>query len=58
MSNCDLCIYRDSVGGYPDGQDMFVCQIEDRMTDNDVELSNVGQCPYYVYDKDYFGGIE
>ena len=26
---CDRCKYASSIGGYPDGEDMFVCACED-----------------------------
>lgn len=47
-SNCDLCIYADGVSGYEDGQDMFVCGIENSLTDEDVECANKNECPYYI----------
>ena len=46
-SDCDLCIYADAVGGYPDGEDMFVCDIEDELSGEDVECANEGKCPRY-----------
>lgn len=46
-SDCDLCIYAGAVGGYPDGEDMFVCDIEDELSDEDVECANEGKCPRY-----------
>ena len=47
-SNCDRCIHADGVSGYEDGQDMFVCAIEDGLSDEDVECANEGKCPHYV----------
>lgn len=47
-SDCDRCIHADGVSRYEDGQDMFVCGIEDSLTDEDVELANIGRCPRYV----------
>lgn len=47
-SNCDRCIHADGVSGYEDGQDMFVCGIEDSLTDEDVECANKNECPYYI----------
>ena len=26
---CDRCRHADAVGGFPDGQDMFVCNMQD-----------------------------
>lgn len=47
-SDCDRCIHADGVSGYEDGQDMFVCGIEDSLTDEDMECANEGKCPHYV----------
>lgn len=47
-SDCDRCIHADSISGYEDGQDMFVCAIEDELSDEDVECANEGKCPHYV----------
>ena len=47
-SNCDRCIHADSVSGYEDGQDMFVCAIEESLSDDEVELANDNKCPRYV----------
>lgn len=52
-SDCDRCIYADSISGYDDGEDMFVCAIEDRFTDEDEELLNKSECPYYVCANDF-----
>ena len=51
-SDCDKCIHADSVSGYEDGQDMFVCGIEDSLTDEDVECANKNECPYYIPNDD------
>ena len=47
-SDCDRCIHADGVSGYEDGQDMFVCGIEDSLTDEDIECANKNECPYYI----------
>ena len=47
-SDCDRCIHADSISGYEDGEDMFVCAIEDRLSDEDVECANKNECPYYI----------
>ena len=52
-SNCDRCIHADSVSGYEDGQDMFVCGIEDSLTDEDVECANKNECPHYVCEDEF-----
>lgn len=47
-SDCDRCIHADKILGYDNGEDMFVCDIEDELTDEDVECANEGKCPHYV----------
>lgn len=47
-SDCDRCIHADKILGYEDGEDMFVCAIEDELSDEDVECANEGKCPHYV----------
>ena len=34
------------------GKDMFVCGIEDSLTDEDVECANKNECPYYIPNDD------
>lgn len=43
---CDDCIHADNVGGFPDGQDMFVCECghDPRVPFNMDENTN---CPLY-----------
>lgn len=52
-SDCDRCIHADGVSGYEDGQDMFVCGIEDSLTDEDVECANKNECPHYVCEDEF-----
>lgn len=47
-SDCDRCIYADKISGYDDGEDMFVCAIQESLSDDDVELANICRCPQYV----------
>ena len=47
-SDCDRCIHADKILGYDDSEDMFVCDIEDELSDEDVECANEGKCPHYV----------
>ena len=47
-SDCNRCIHADSVSGYEDGEDMFVCAIEESLSDDDVELASIGRCPHYI----------
>nr|DAP43274.1 MAG TPA: restriction alleviation protein [Bacteriophage sp.] len=47
-SDCDRCIHADYVLNYGDGEDMFVCDIEDELTDEDVECANEDKCPHYI----------
>ena len=49
---CDRCRHAGTVRGFPDGQDMFVCGIEDSLTDEDVECANKNECPYYIPNDD------
>ena len=42
---CDRCKHAGSVGGYPDGQDMFVCESDDPRVPFDMEEDTV--CPVF-----------
>ena len=47
-SDCYRCIHEDSISGYEDGEDMFVCAMEEELSDEDIECANEGKCPHYV----------
>lgn len=42
---CDKCVWAGSVGGYPDGQDMFVCECpSDRVP---FDMDEDSDCPCF-----------
>lgn len=47
---CDTCIHADSIGGYPDGEDMFTCNCKDPRVPFDMEENTI--CPCYVEAKE------
>lgn len=51
-SDCDRCIHADSIS-VDDGEDMFVCAIEESLSDDDVELASIGRCPRYVCENEF-----
>lgn len=42
---CDDCIHAGRVGGFPDGEDMFVCNCRDPRVPFDMDEGTV--CPCY-----------
>lgn len=52
-SDCYRCIHADSISGYEDGEDMFVCGMEEELSDEDLECANEGKCPHYVCENEF-----
>ena len=52
-SDCDRCIHADSVSGYEDGQDMFVCAIEESLSADEVELAKDNDCRRCVCEDEF-----
>lgn len=52
-SDCDRCIHADSISGYDDDEDMFVCGMEEELSDEDMECANEGKCPHYVCESEF-----
>ena len=48
---CDDCIHADRVGGFPDGEDMFVCEFEhDPRVPFNMDENTI--CPLYTKEAD------